>query len=113
MQLEDGSRKEGTSIFYVSGIEPIVNETGRSYGYKPVKESMPAEFIDDIAASGGCPIKAKASFVIRMVPLPSHAEYSLDIVTDGRSSGTVFLTDKGERITKSAITKVFFKNYNN
>lgn len=67
MKLDDGSHKEGTSIFYVSGIEPIVNETARSYGYKPVKESMPAEFIDEIAAAGGCPIKAKATFVIRMV----------------------------------------------
>ncbi len=66
MQLEDGSHREGTSINYVSGIEPIVNETGRSYGYKPVKESMPAEFINEIAAVGGCPVKAKATFVIRM-----------------------------------------------
>lgn len=66
MKLEDGSHREGTSIFYVGGIEPVVNETGRSYGYKPVKESMPAEFINEIAQAGGCPIKARATFVIRM-----------------------------------------------
>ena len=43
----------------------------------------------------------------RMVPLPYHVSYALDVVTDGRSSGPVFLTDAGERISKAAITKVF------
>lgn len=43
----------------------------------------------------------------RMVPLPGFVEYSLDLVKEGRSSGPVFLTGSGERITKSAITKVF------
>lgn len=43
----------------------------------------------------------------RMVPLPDHVSYALDFVIDGRSSGSVFLTDAGDRISKSAITKVF------
>lgn len=67
MKLEDGTERTGTSIFYVNGLEPVTNESGRSYGYKPVKESLPYEFIQDIISAGGCPVKAKVTFQIRPV----------------------------------------------
>ena len=61
-----GEQRTGTSIFYVPNLDKVTNETGKSYGYKPVKESLPAEFIKEIAAAGGCPIDAKVTFQIRM-----------------------------------------------
>ncbi len=66
MKLEDGTEKTGTSIHYIAGLEQCCNDTGKSYGYKPVKESLEYDFINQIAQAGGCPIKAKVSFVIRM-----------------------------------------------
>lgn len=62
-----GDTRTGCTIFYVPDLAPICNESGKSYGYKPVKETMPYEFIDKIVAAGGCPCEAKVSFVIRMV----------------------------------------------
>lgn len=66
MKLDDGSTRTGCSINYINGLEPICNDTGKSYGYKPVKESLPYEFIDKVAAAGGCPCRAKVKMVIRM-----------------------------------------------
>jgi len=67
MKLDDGTTKTGTSINYIQGLTPVCNETEKSYGYKPVKESLPYEFISNIAMHGGCPCRAKVSLVIRMV----------------------------------------------
>ena len=67
MKLEDGTTKSGCSVHYIPSLNPCCNDTGKSYGYKPVKESLPYEFIDKIAAVGGCPCTAKVSFVIRMI----------------------------------------------
>lgn len=62
-----GEIREGCSIHYIPSLEKCCNEEGKSYGYKPVKESLPVEFINQIKAVGGCPCDAKASFVIRLM----------------------------------------------
>jgi len=67
MELENGETKKGTSIFYIQGLEPKCNDTGKSYGYTPVKESLPYDFINDVMAVGGCPCSATVSFVLRVV----------------------------------------------
>lgn len=61
-----GELRTGCSIQYIPGLEKVCNETNKSYGYKPVKESLPQEFIHQVAAAGGCPCDAKVTFVIRM-----------------------------------------------
>lgn len=60
-----GEVRKGTSIHYVPALEPICNETDKSYGYKPVKESLEYDFIHQIAEVGGCPCNADVTFVIR------------------------------------------------
>lgn len=62
-----GDVKTGCTINYIPTLEKICNEENKSYGYKPVKESLPEDFIHKIAAVGGCPCDAEASFVIRLV----------------------------------------------
>ena len=63
---KSGEVRTGCSITYIPSLNKVCNEENKSYGYKPVKESLPEEFINDIAAAGGCPCSAKATFVIRM-----------------------------------------------
>lgn len=58
--------RTGCSIQYIPSLNPVCNEDNKSYGYKPVKESLPKEFINKIAAHGGCPCEADVTFVIRM-----------------------------------------------
>ena len=60
-----GEVREGCSIQYIPSLERICNETNKSYGYKPVKESLPKDFINKIAEYGGCPCDATVTFVIR------------------------------------------------
>ena len=62
-----GEIRTGCTINYIPSLDKVCNDTAKSYGYKPVKESLPEEFIDKIAAVGGCPCDAEATFVIRMV----------------------------------------------
>ena len=62
-----GELRTGCSINYVPSLDRVCNEDKKSYGYKPIKESLPVEFIDKIAAVGGCPCDAEVTFVIRMV----------------------------------------------
>ena len=59
--------KKGCAIWYIPGLAPVTNETGKSYGYKPIKESLPVEFIKEIEAAGGCPCNAKVKLVVRMI----------------------------------------------
>lgn len=61
-----GELRKGCSIHYIPSLVKCCNEEGKSYGYKPVKESLPIEFIHQIEAAGGCPCDAKVTFVIRM-----------------------------------------------
>lgn len=62
-----GEVRTGCTINYVPSLDKVCNTEGKSYGYKPVKESLPEEFINEIAASGGCPCNAEATFVIRLI----------------------------------------------
>lgn len=61
-----GEVRKGCSIHHIPSLQKVCNESGKSYGYKPAKESLPYEFIHQIEAAGGCPCDAKATFVIRM-----------------------------------------------
>lgn len=62
-----GDLRTGCTIFYVPSLDKVCNEVNKSYGYKPVKESLPEDFIQKIVAAGGCPCVAEATFVIRLV----------------------------------------------
>ncbi|NLL93007.1 MAG: hypothetical protein GX225_02515 [Clostridiales bacterium] len=63
-----GELKTGCSCFYVSTqdlTKPKFN-SDTSFGYKPLKASMPEDFISKIKQAGGVPLKATAKYIMRV-----------------------------------------------
>lgn len=61
-----GELRSGVSCFYipVKDLKPLKN-SDTSFGVKPLKASMPPEFIKEIEGTG-CPVQAKALYVMRV-----------------------------------------------
>ena len=57
---------EGVTVFYLpaSDLNPV-KHSDTSFGYVPLKVTMPLEFIDVIDKQGGCPAVAIAHNVIK------------------------------------------------
>lgn len=61
-----GKVLSGVTVFYYPNKDlSQLKNSDTSFGCKPLKVTMPSEFISEIAAVGGCPVSAVANIVIR------------------------------------------------
>ena len=63
---QTGVHRRGTTIWYVpADMNPIISSDGTATGNIPAKASVEYDFLKEIIASGGAPVLARITFVMR------------------------------------------------